>query len=244
MRNQIYRKSLRGGEEMQKRILYSVIILTLALASVSLPSALADDKHSNPKSQLTPASCGDREKLVINVVQKVLNDPDSGIKGNIWAYDNFTRQIQVWNVTKPGDTSTSYCAIASYEGHFITQKGQATPNGTSTFSDNETGEFKGGFRATIIGTFLNPPGASTKGFIGTTDCQHSTSSSCTGYVQSWTTLYFGSIGSFTLNWWGWTYHNECGTWVNAITGTKGEIVTCTNGDHGDQGGQGDQGDEH
>lgn len=217
-------KSLSGGEELQKRILYTVTVLMLALATISLPSVLADE-HSGPGSQLSPAKCGSNQKPLINVTQKVVNDPDSGTKGNVWAYDNFTRQIQVWQTA-----SDTFCAIARYEGRFIAQKGQTSPGGTGTLAENVTGEFKGGFRATIIGTLLASTGAPTKGFIGKTNCERSTSSSCTGYVQSWTTLYFSSLTTFTLDWWGWTYHSDCGTWVNAITGTTGDIGVCTNGD--------------
>jgi hypothetical protein len=223
-------RSPSGGEELQKRILYAVIVFMLTVATVSLPSVLADDAHSGAGSQLNPASCGSTQKSIINVSQKVVNDPDSGTKGNVWAYDNFTRHIQIWETA-----SNTFCAIAWYEGRFIAQKGQTSPGGTAILADNATGEFEAGFRTTIIGTLLASPSAPTKGFIGKTDCERPTSSSCTGYVQSWTTLYFSSVTTFTLNSWGWTHHNDCGTWVNAITGTNGDIGVCTNGDEGQTG---------
>src|SRR6266571_6980942 len=80
--------------------------------------------HLNWGQQLRsgPSECPSGP-LVINVVQKVVNDDDSGVAGNAWAFDDFVRQIKV--VDTGGGT---FCATVSYQGSFTTIAG-TSPGG-------------------------------------------------------------------------------------------------------------------
>lgn len=62
---------------------------------------------------------------IINVVQRVINDVDSGTGGNYWAHDDFVRQIQV---VQSGPTS--FCATVSYQGNFTTTKAEVQDSPT------------------------------------------------------------------------------------------------------------------
>jgi hypothetical protein len=68
----------------------AVLIIPLMIASGSLPATAAPSEHLNWGSALSsgPDSCPSGN-LVINVKQRVLNDVDSGVAGNFWAFDDF-----------------------------------------------------------------------------------------------------------------------------------------------------------
>jgi hypothetical protein len=70
----------------------------------------------NPDKQLSKSACGDKlGKPVIDVVQKVQNDSDSGVAGNYWAFDYFTRNIKVWP-TGTWDVTGAYTFDTKYLG--------------------------------------------------------------------------------------------------------------------------------
>ena len=75
--------------------------------------------------QLAASACGGGT-LVVNVTHKVVNDADSGFNG-AWAFDAYTRQIQVWE-TAP----STYCATVDYAGQFDTIVGRTSPGQGST----------------------------------------------------------------------------------------------------------------
>lgn len=160
---------------------------------------------------------------MINVTQKVLNDVDSGICGNYWAFDDFVRHIKVVQT----DTNT-FCATVKYEGHFTTIAGES-PGGASACSpvalgEGVTGTFQGGYVSTFIGTLKSTPDKRTKGNLGTFDYNCDENANCPGYV-SWRDLYFSSTSGFDCTWWGWVYHaGDNGSWVNAVTGNSGDIT--------------------
>ena len=194
--------------------------LIAAFVLFLIPSAGFSAEHLDWGAQLHsgPSSCPGGT-LVINVVQKVLNDNDSGVAGNAWAYDDFVRQIQVVK-TSPG----WFCATVSYQGNFTTIAGPS-PNNTGTVGDGVVGTFQGGYVSTVFSaTLKTTPLARTKGSIGTYDYNCNTAFNCPGYV-SWVTLYFDSVSGFDLAWWGWVYHaGNNGSWTNAITGNSGDIT--------------------
>jgi subtilase family serine protease len=130
-------------------------------------------------SQLSASACGGG-KLVINVTQKVVNDADSGVAGNAWAFDSYNRQIQVWQ-TAPG----TFCATVNYEGQFVTIAGP---------SPQDTG--------TVSGTLVAAPAYKTRGSVGTFDHGCSVDFVCPGYV-SWVSTCFSGASSGDLDWWGW-----------------------------------------
>lgn len=182
------------------------------------------------QSQVQPGKCtppvvrhGDDWKgsmPIINVEERVKNDSDSGVAGNYWAFDRFSRRIRVWRTA----TST-YCALVTYEGSFQGVAGQIAPAGTSTLTGNEKGHFDGGYRATITGTLLPHPLWPTKGSVGEVDYRCDISGNCPGYVN-WTTQYFSASVNQNLDWWGWIYRGgQFGTWINAVSGNQGNIIS-------------------
>ena len=170
---------------------------------------------------------------IINVIEVVTNDADSGQAGNYWAFDNFTRSIQVWN-TGP-DT---YCAVVKFsQATFQGIAGQQSPGSTSTtggiLTGDEHGTFRGGYEAAITGQ-LDVSDAGNWPLRGNVlpnpvNYQCDSSGNCPGFID-WTTRYFNtSDSSFTFNEnpWGWTYvaaDKNDGVWTNASTGNSGDIL--------------------
>jgi len=185
----------------------------------------------NYGAQLNSSQCGSG-KPVINVVEKVLNDADSGGAGNVWAFDSYTRQIQVWQTGFDSTTNLNvYCATVQYEGSFTTVAGDSPgsdPNSIPPYfgsvAPDITGTMHGGYTATFEGTLSSSPEFSTHGNIGTFDYQCDPNGNCPGYVD-WVGMYFPGYSNFAQPWWGWIYrtpHN--GTWVNASSGNSGDIT--------------------
>lgn len=101
-------------------ILSLVLIAVVALSSKSLVNA--DDRfhphgnnHNsrgyNPDNNLSKSACGSHlgKPVVDNVTVKVQNDADSGVTGNYWAFDYYTKTINAWQTA--GNT---YCVIVAY----------------------------------------------------------------------------------------------------------------------------------
>lgn len=235
-----------GGENMNiKRLIMGISLVSLVVfVLVSYSSrASASDKHSedrggrsnhedknhngrgfNADKELSKSACG--EKLgnpVINVTQKVQNDVDSGFGGNNWAFDYYTRHITIWQTSTPTEGNPTYCAIVTYNGKFYAIPGQQGPGGTGALIDTSTdapvnGDMFGGYRDIITGNLRTTPsnGWSTNGNVGTTNYQCNISATCPGIV-SWRDMYFSTISSDTMPWWGWQYKGGShGTWINAI----------------------------
>ncbi len=201
----------------QKFVLAILMVALLVVNSV----AFAAPEKLNFGKQLNAAQCDPNSgKLVINVVQNITNDIDSGVAGNYWAYDNYNRHIQV------RQTGTDqFCASVRYQGSFTTNAGPS-PQNTGTVTAGVTGTFEGGYTAAITGTLKTVPGASTRGNIGTFNYACTVAGDCPGYV-SWLGLYFDPGFSFGYTWWGWIYHGgDNGTWVNATDppGNSGDII--------------------
>ncbi len=190
----------------------------LMLGAMALP-AFASTEHLNWGSQINAGQCTKVGKPVVNIVQKVVNDVDSGQAGNYWAFDNITRQIQVWAT----GTSEEYCAEVSYQGKFDAQDEQPSPGNTGVLDGSEDGTFQGGYSATITGTLRIDPLWQTRGSVGTTDYQCDLNANCPGYI-SWTGKYFSSVSGFDYNWWGWIYRNGNHVWVNSSNGNSGDIL--------------------
>lgn len=183
--------------------------------------ALAAPQTLNWGAQVNSAQCAKIGEPIINVMQKVVNDVDSGEGGNYWAFDTLIRRIQVWST----GITDEYCATVSYQGKFAGQAGQNTPGNTSVFTFNVSGTFEGGYRSTIFtGTLLSTPLWPTRGSVGTTDYQCDIAGNCPGYV-SWIDQYFSTTAGFDFAWWGWIYQGgKNGTWVNSVDGNSGDIT--------------------
>lgn len=192
-----------------------------AMFGAMMTPVFAAPQTLNWGTQINSGQCTKVGAPIVNVMQKVVNDVDSGQGGNNWAFDTLNRQIQVWSTGNIDE----YCATVSYQGKFVGQSGQLTPGNTSTFTENVNGTFEGGYRSTIFtGTLLPSPLWRTKGSVGTTDYQCNITGICPGYVD-WTSQYFSSTTGFDLAWWGWIYHGgNNGTWVNSVDGNSGDVI--------------------
>ena len=201
--------------------------LLLVQQAVAKPS-----EHLNFGTQLNAAECNTTgARLVINVIQHIIGDADSGEFGNYWAYDDVHRRIQVWQLSENPDT---FCAVLKYMGSFVTVPGESPgffdPDANDTVAAGVTGTFEGGYRSTVFtGTLKDPPDYRTSGNIGTFNYMCVIlpgvvdGAACPGY-RDWTTFYFSSTLGFDLAWWGWVYHaGDNGSWVNSIDGNSGDI---------------------
>ena len=212
-----------------RRIYFPLVLFWLLLVqqAVAKPS-----EHLNFGTQLNAAECNTTgARLVINVIQHIIGDADSGEAGNYWAYDEVHRRIQVWQLSENPDT---FCAVLKYMGSFVTVPGQSPgffdPDTNDTVAAGVTGTFEGGYRSTVFtGTLKDPPDYRTRGNIGTFNYMCVIvpgvpgGVACPGY-QDWTTFYFSSTVGFDLAWWGWVYHaGDNGSWVNSIDGNSGDI---------------------
>lgn len=197
-----------------------LIFFLACLFGLSATMAFAGPKsvHLNWGSQISQSQCTSGN-LIINVVEKVVNDLDSGYGGNYWAQDNEVRQIQVLD-----EGNGTFCANVSYEGNFTTFSGKS-PSGNSTVDAGVIGTFQGGYNATITGSLQLSPAWKTKGSVGKVDYGCDQSGTCTNLV-SWLDQYFDAgYKVSSLNTWGWVYHaGNNGSWVNANTGGSGDIT--------------------
>lgn len=205
---------------MKKGVLTTIGLMSLLLL-ISVSAYSAPNEHLDWGAQLHAGSSScPQGTLIINVVQKIISDDDSGIAGNAWASDDIVRQIQVIQ-TGP----STFCATVSYQGNFTTYAGPG-PGNTGNVDQGVVGTFEGGYTSAFTAALTANLTTRTRGSIGTVDYQCDGSFDCPGYVD-WTTLYFnnGAGVSLPLSWWGWVYHaGNNGSWTNAFTGNSGDIT--------------------
>lgn len=200
-----------------KNTIVKFTIAAFIFVSAVFPVAAAP--QFNWGTEVNVGECDKVGKPVVNVVQKVVNDVDSGLSG-YWAFDSLNRQIQVWATSTAG----KYCAEVSYQGQFDAQAGQVSPGDQAqVITGGEDGTFQGGYRAIITGSLLSTPLWKTNGSVGVTDYNCDLTGVCPGFV-SWPGQYFNPGYGFSYDWWGWIYHNGSHTWVNASTGNSGDVL--------------------
>lgn len=175
-------------------------------------------------------SCGATGKPIIDVTEKVVHDVDSGLAGNNWAFDTITRHIRVWNMG-----GTNYCGVVNDDAEFRAVAGQTSPGATGTLTGDEHGDFNGGYVTQVFSDTLNvkdPSNWPLKGKVNhgaPVDYMCDISGNCPGYVN-WMTRYFTNAGTTTtvgLADWGWKYvaaDRRDGVWINANSGTSGDIL--------------------
>lgn len=182
-------------------------------------------------------SCADagavKGNQIISVVESIVNDVDSGTAGNYWAYDTVKRSITIWNVGPD-----QYCAIVNYyDSSFKAIAGQTSPGGGGTLSGEEYGSFSGSARFAISGQLdvSDPVAWPTSGKVNggaPVDYQCDPSANCPGYVN-FVAKYFSGSPTVDEPQWGWKYigldsgtkhPTSAGTWINAYTGTSGDIL--------------------
>jgi hypothetical protein len=165
----------------------------------------------------TNLGCG-AGKLVLHVHYRVLNDVDTGIRGNDWAFDSYARTVSVWR-----KSAGHYCAASTFNGTFTTVAG-ASPGGTTTIPAGIRGTFNG----QSVTTFRGAQKATAHGDLGTKDFQCTsadTKGSCAGTFD-WLNAYFTSTDnfkSFTYVRYDFSYHateGGKGTWTDKLAGGK------------------------
>jgi hypothetical protein len=203
--------------DMLRKIAMAIASIVLLALGYAGPSFAGPSEHLNWGAQLNASFSCPAGAPVVNVIQKVINDVDSGEAGNNWAFDEYVRRIQVVQ------TATGFCATVSYSGSFETIAGRG-PGNTGNVAEGVVGTFEGGYTATFVATLNTAPAYRTKGSIGTFDYQCDAAGNCPGYV-SWLGLYFAGVSGFDYSWWGWVYHGgNNGSWVNADSGNSGDIT--------------------
>lgn len=202
--------------KMNVKKIFALTSSVFALFAVLVAPAFAAPAHTNYGQNLNASVCNTKGNPVVNVVYKVVNDADSGVAGNAWANDNYTKKVQVWD-QKDG----TFCAVVKYQGQFVTYAGPS-PENTGTVSAGVKGTFEGGYQAVFDGTLKT--GVQTKGNLGTFDYQCDTSFNCPG-AFSWVSAYFSGNTTFSQPYWAWNYHaGNNGSWVNASTGNSGDVT--------------------
>jgi hypothetical protein len=190
----------------------SVVLGALALAAwVPTLSTAAGTKN---------LGCGGG-KLVLGVHYHVLNDLDTGVRGNNWAFDGYSRTVHVWR-----KSAGRYCAASTYNGTFTTIDG-ASPAGKAIIPAGIRGTFKGQSVTTFRGA-QRPEAAPTSGDLGTKDFQCTsadTKGQCAGTFD-WLSAYFTSTDnfkSFMYVRYSFVYHateGGRGTWTDQLVGRK------------------------
>ena len=168
-------------------------------------------------------------KLVLDIRYHVLNDVDTGVRGNTWAFDNYVRTVKVWR-----KAPRRYCAASTYSGAFTSIAG-ASPGGTTTIPAGIRGTLRGASTTTFKGT-ASPDNQPTRGDLGTKDFACTSADKkgdCSGTFD-WLSAYFTSADafkSFKYVRYDFTYkatEGGHGTWRDVLVGgrirTSGDIV--------------------
>ena len=160
-------------------------------------------------------------KVVLNVRYRVVNDLDTGVRGNNWAFDDYARTVHVWR-----KSAGRYCAASTYAGTFTTIAG-ASPAGKATIPAGIRGTLKGQSMTTFRGA-QRPDATPTTGDLGTKDFQCTSADKkgdCAGTFD-WLSAYFTSADnfkSFTYVRYAFAYHASeggRGTWTDQLVGHK------------------------
>ncbi|CAN5129019.1 hypothetical protein BH18ACT12_BH18ACT12_14300 [soil metagenome] len=192
----------------------SVYLDVGALVAAALALAAASPGAASAQTNL---GCGSG-KLLLSVSYRVQNDVDTGVKGNNWAFDTYTRAVRVWRKS-PG----RYCSASTYRGEFTSIAG-SSPGGRWQLPAGIRGRFKGSSTTTFRGTFA-PGRSAVRGPLGLKDFMCSAADvkgQCSG---TWDLLrtYFNGIDRFKYVRYASHYHateNGKGTWTDRYMGGK------------------------
>ena len=185
----------------------------------------------------TKISPGDivTNKLVLNVTEPIVNNPDSGYHG-YWALDNFSRTIHVWQTG-----IHSFFMTLSDSGTANTFTGLPSPGQGVPEPNNGIASIVGSANVIFNGTFAPSPGntvSTSNALLPVFNNHGSFTGNSIDITNSISTIgnflgrYFdvtGGVSNFTMPFWSWTYtynapvKNE--QWINANTGTSGDILT-------------------
>jgi len=208
----------KNAPRLMQLVTTLAVMLAASLLLFAAP-ALAAPPTLNWGSQVNAGQCQTAGRPVVNVMYEVTDSVDSGVAGNNWAFENYNKQIQLWD-----QGGGVYCAVVSYLGHFAGVSGEQSPGNTEPLDGDERGTFQGGYRGTITGDLLGEAAWPVRGRVGAIDYECDIGGNCPGEV-SWISQYFQPGAGFKYDWWGWVYHGgRYGTWVNSSDGNAGDIT--------------------
>jgi hypothetical protein len=181
------------------------VVLAFAVLTPSTQAA------SGPKNM----GCG-AGKLVLNISYHVVNDVDTGVSGNNWAFDSYHRVVRVWRKA-PG----RFCSASTYDGIFATIEG-TSPGGKSQLPAGIRGSFTGSSVTTFRGNFT-PGSLHVRGFLGVKDfaCSSADKKGQCGGTWDWLRAYFTGIAGFKYVSYSFAYHateNGKGIWSDKLVG--------------------------
>lgn len=189
--------------------LQCTLLMPLVMAS-ALWSGVA-----NAKPQ--PDGCPEDKPLVVNAVATFRNVVDEGLDGHVWALDQGTQYIQIWQIGE-----NAYCVKRRDVGTFVTFAG-VSPAGTGTIPADVTGSFQGTTYLRIYGIF--EPKVPTSGYIGDFDAQCQQDGSCPGQRIRTSALYFARTNKLDFGWFEYFADGgACGRWDQTASGSIGDIV--------------------
>ena len=186
-----------------------VVLLPLILAS----ALWIADARAKPQ----PDGCPEDKPMVVNAFANFRNVADEGLDGHVWALDQGTQYIQIWQTGE-----NAYCVKRRDVGTFATYAG-VSPAGTGTISAGVTGSFQGTTYLRINGIFkANVP---TSGYIGDFDAQCQQDGSCSGQRLRTSALYFSRTNKVDFGWFLFAADGgACGKWIQTASGSVGDIV--------------------
>jgi hypothetical protein len=190
-----------------------------SLRGLLLPAVLALALAAPAAAASSPANMGcGSGALVLNISFHVVNDVDTGVKGNNWAFATYHRTLHVWRKA-PG----RYCAASTYDGVFTSIAGWS-PAGKTQLPAGVQGTLAGSSVATFRGRFA-PRGAGVRGFLGVKNfacTSDDRKGGCSG-TFNWLRVYFKSVAGFRYTRYALTYRatqNGRGTWSDTIVADK------------------------
>lgn len=184
-------------------------------AVLSLVLACAAQAAPTPPQNL---GCG-AGKLVLGISYHVVNDVDTGVSGNNWAFDTYHRTVRVWRKA-PG----RFCSASTYDGEFASLEGMS-PGGRTQLPAGIRGTFKGSSVTAFRARVAAAGAAAVRGFVGTKDFMCTSADlkgQCSG-TWDWLRAYFTGIAGFRYMRYAFTYHateNGKGTWSDMLVGGK------------------------
>jgi hypothetical protein len=150
-------------------------------------------------------------RLVLSVSYHVVNDVDTGVQGNNWAFDSYDRSVRVWRKARG-----RFCSTSTYAGE--------SPGGKAQLPAGIRGTFRGSSVTSFGGTFA-PLGASVRGFLGSKDFACTSADQkgqCSG-TWDWLRTYFTGVSRFKYVRYAFSYHateNGKGTWSDSLVRGK------------------------
>jgi hypothetical protein len=162
--------------------------------------------------------CG-HGKPVLAVSYRVQNDVDTGVAGNAWAFDMYSRGVRVWR--KPHGR---FCSVSTYDGEFTSIAG-TSPGGKWQLPAGIRGTFSGTSVTTFRAKLSPRAGAPLRGFLGTKDFACTSADvkgRCTG-TWDWINDYFANVSGFRYARYAFRYHatqNGNGTFSDSLAGGK------------------------